>query len=78
MHDGRFATLEEVVDFYNSGLVWSPYANPLMHKLNDGGAELIPQEKQELLDFIRTLEDTVFLNNPAFSNPRPSDPFFLN
>lgn len=78
MHDGRFATLEEVVNFYNLELVWSPYVNPLMHKINDGGAELIPQEIQELLDFIRSLEDTVFLNNPAYSNPRPSDQFFIN
>jgi cytochrome c peroxidase len=78
MHDGRFSTLEEVLEFYSSGLVWSPYVHPLMHKISDGGAELIPQEKQDVLNFIRTLEDTVFLTNPDYANPRPTDPYFIN
>lgn len=78
MHDGRFSTLEEVLEFYSSGLVWSPYVHPLMHKIADGGAELIPQEKTDVLNFIRTLEDTVFLTNPDYANPRPTDPYFIN
>ena len=30
MHDGRFKTLDEVIDFYSEGLVYSDYVHPLM------------------------------------------------
>jgi len=79
MHDGRFQTLEEVIDFYSEGLVWSPYASPLMHKLQppySSGAALTPMQKADLLAFLYTLTDSTFITNPDFSNPRPNDPFF--
>lgn len=69
MHDGRFATLEQVVDFYSEGLVHSPSVHPLMHKLPDGGANLTPTEKQNLIKFLKTLTDTSFVHNKAFSKP---------
>ena len=72
MHDGRFETLEEVIDFYSRGLVYSDYAHPLMHKLAPPygqGAELNPQQKADLLAFLKTLTDQEFLTNPDFSNP---------
>ncbi|MEK7255269.1 MAG: cytochrome c peroxidase, partial [Bacteroidota bacterium] len=37
MHDGRFQTLEEVVDFYSEGLHSSPTVDPLMKSLHFGG-----------------------------------------
>ena len=69
MHDGRFATLEEVIDFYSTGLVWSPEVNPLMHHVNRGGVQLLPSEKEDLINFIRTLRDDEFLNDPKFGRP---------
>jgi cytochrome c peroxidase len=69
MHDGRFKTLEEVIDFYSEGLINTPYVNPLMHHVADGGVRLTPQEKQDLLNFIKTLRDEKFITNPAFSKP---------
>jgi len=69
MHDGRFATLEEVVNFYSEGLLFSPYAHPLMHKLPDEGAQLTPPQKQALIAFLKTLTDNTFITNPAFSKP---------
>lgn len=69
MHDGRFKTLDEVIDFYSSGLVWSPYVNPLMKKVNQGGINLTPPEKADLKAFLLTLTDSVFITNPAFSKP---------
>jgi cytochrome c peroxidase len=69
MHDGRFSTLEEVIDFYSHGLLWSPYINPLMHHIANGGTQLTPQEKNDLMAFIRTLRDEEFLTNPAFGPP---------
>lgn len=69
MHDGRFATLEEVIEFYSSGLVPSYSVSPLMHKLADGGAQLLPQEKADLKAFLLTLTDYELITNPAYGPP---------
>ena len=69
MHDGRFATLDEVINFYSDGLVWSPYVHPLMHKINEGGARLTPSEKKALKAFLLTLSDHDFITNPDFGPP---------
>ncbi len=69
MHDGRFKTLQEVIDFYSHDLVWSPSVNPLMHHVNRGGVQLLPAEKADLISFIKTLRDDEFLSNPAFAKP---------
>lgn len=69
MHDGRFATLDDVLKFYNEELVWSPYINPLMHHINDGGTLLTASELDDLKAFLATLHDEEFLNNPEFSRP---------
>ena len=71
MHDGRFSTLDQVLEFYNSGLVYSPYVSPLMHKLEQGGMLLTPNQLTDLKAFLYTLTDHEFLNNPKFSNPNP-------
>jgi cytochrome c peroxidase len=76
MRDGRFSTIDEVIDFYSHNLVWSPYVHPLMHKISEGGAQLLPSEKNDLKNFLYTLQDTTFLTNEKFSNPRPNDTFF--
>ncbi len=69
MHDGRFATLDEVIDFYSHHLVWSPYIDPLMHHIANDGVQLTPKEKENLKAFIKTLRDEEFLTNPDFSRP---------
>jgi cytochrome c peroxidase len=69
MHDGRFATLDDVINFYSEGLVWSPYVSPFMKKVNDGGVQLLPSEKADLKAFILTLTDSAFLTNPDFAKP---------
>lgn len=69
MHDGRFETLEEVIDFYSEGVQYSPTIDPLMKKVNQGGVKLTDQEKHSLIAFIKTLTDTAFIYNPEFSNP---------
>jgi cytochrome c peroxidase len=69
MRDGRFNTLDEVIDFYASGLQYTQYANPLMHHLNDGGNMLSESEQNSLKAFLLTLTDTSFIHNPAFAIP---------
>ncbi len=69
MHDARYQTLEEVIEFYSSGLQWSETIDPLMKKVQSGGAGLTAQEKENLLLFLKTLTDSSFINNPDLSDP---------
>ena len=67
MHDGRFQTLEQVVDHYNSGAKDSPTVEFLMqYNLQPGGLQLTAQDKSDLVAFLKTLTDPEFLNNPAY------------
>ena len=70
MHDGRYATLEEVVEFYNSGVcMTSPNIDPIMTKpAKEYGLNLWPWEKEDLVNFLKTLTDTTFINNPDYRN----------
>jgi cytochrome c peroxidase len=70
MHDGRFKSLDEVLEFYNSGVVNSPTISPLMHKVGDGGARLTPSQIADLKAFLLTLTDEDFLHNPKLANPQ--------
>lgn len=55
MHDGRFSTLDEVIDFYSEGVNYSDDISPLMHHVMQGGVHLTSQEKQQLKAFLNTL-----------------------
>ena len=68
MHDGRFFTLEQVIDHYNTGGVPSSTLDPFM-KYDAGGLALAPVQKEALIAFLHTLTDTVFVNNPKFQDP---------
>lgn len=62
MHDGRFQTLEEVVEFYNSGVKISAYSDPLMSKnRSETGLNLTDLEKKQLVAFLKSLTDTAFV-----------------
>ncbi len=62
MHDGRFQTLEEVVEFYNSGVQNSNTIDPIMNKRkNLHSLELSLLEKKQLVDFLNTLTDDEFV-----------------
>ncbi len=71
MHDGRFSTLEEVVDFYSEGVEESPMIDPLMKYVDQGGVRLNQNEKKDLIAFLLTLTDSTFITDPRFSNPFP-------
>ncbi len=70
MHDGRFSTLEEVVDFYvDSVSANAPNISAHMIPFFDGGVVLDPAQRAALVAFLRSLTDTGFLTNPALSDP---------
>ncbi len=66
MHDGRFETLEEVIDHYNEGAHFADNIDPL---IMTKGLGLSAQHKKDLIAFLHTLTDTSFVNNPAYQNP---------
>lgn len=69
MHDGRFATIDDVINHYSQGLKSSSTIDPLMKKVAQGGVGLIQQDKADLKAFLLTLSDSEFINNPDFINP---------
>jgi cytochrome c peroxidase len=69
MHDGRFATLEEVVDHYNEDIHLSNSLDPALQGTMATGLMLTEQDKTDLVNFLKTLTDEEFINNPEFSNP---------
>ncbi|OCR01661.1 di-heme enzyme [Oscillatoriales cyanobacterium USR001] len=76
MHDGSIKTLAEVIDHYQAGgrtIKQGEFAgvgskNPLKSNFVNG-FKLTAQEKEDLLNFLRSLTDEEFINNPEFSDP---------
>lgn len=60
MHDGRFKTLEQVLDHYSSHVHRSETLDPNLAKHPETGIDLSPQDKKALLAFLRTLTDPQF------------------
>lgn len=61
MHNGRFATLDEVVEHFNQGGVGHPNQSEVVKPLG-----LTNQEKEDLISFLEALTDQEFIENPAF------------
>ncbi|AFM04693.1 cytochrome c peroxidase [Bernardetia litoralis DSM 6794] len=79
MHDGRFQTLEEVIEHYDVGVQKSQTLSTLITAasndfITDPNGEvrlaLTEQEKQDIIAFLEMLTDEDFITNPAFSEPK--------
>lgn len=69
MHDGRFETLDDVINHYSEGLVYSETIDPLMKSVNEGGVHLTENDKADLKAFLLSLSDQSFINNPNYQDP---------
>ncbi|HVJ46558.1 MAG TPA: cytochrome c peroxidase [Luteolibacter sp.] len=73
MHDGRFATLEEVVEFYNSGIVAHPNLSPPLCVGGPTGPprrlNLTAAQKAALVAFLKTITETSLTSDEKFSDP---------
>ncbi len=69
MHDGRFATLEEVLEHYDHGVQDSPSLDPLMQFNLNPGLQLSDQDKADLIAFMKTLSDETLKSNTEYQNP---------
>jgi cytochrome c peroxidase len=65
MHDGRFTTLEQVIDHYADRFNYEPHYDLSMNKIGS----ITPIKKKALITFLKTLTDTAFLQNPNFTQP---------
>jgi cytochrome c peroxidase len=72
MHDGRFATLADVVEHYNSGIQRSPNLDIIFRAWDTGDAiklGLSEHEKSALVAFLQTLTDEDYLTDARFADP---------
>lgn len=77
MHDGRFTNLEQVVEFYNSGVVDNPNLSPPLRLPPPPGQQVGPplrmnwtaQQKAALVAFLKTLSDPNLATDPKYSDP---------
>jgi cytochrome c peroxidase len=75
MHDGRFSSLEQVVEHYSTGVQDGPGLDARL-KGTDGlplKPNLSPEDKAALVAFLQTLSDPVLAADPKFSSPFIAD-----
>src|SRR5690606_5016405 len=69
MHDGQFASLDYVINHYSHATEISSTIDTLIEFAFQGGVQLDAQEIRLLKQFLLTLSDQEFINNPAFRAP---------
>jgi cytochrome c peroxidase len=70
MHDGRFATLAAVIDFYDHDIQDGPALDPrLKHGARPQRLDLSASDRAALVAFLTTLNDTALVTDPRFGNP---------
>lgn len=66
MHDGRFTTIDEVLNHYATGVQQTPNLDPALAS----GIALSATERSDLKAFLNTLNDEEFVKDPRFQEPR--------
>lgn len=66
MHDGRFTSLDQVLNHYKSGIQQSATLDPQLQQ----GIALSDDQRADLIQFLNTLNDEQFRQNPRFQEPR--------
>jgi cytochrome c peroxidase len=69
MHDGRFKTLEEVIDHYNEGLRYNASLDPALAMTMGTGLMLNNTDKNALIAFLRTLTDSILIQDSRYASP---------
>lgn len=73
MHDGRFSSLNEVLDHYSDHIKdqqrLSPFLKGLSNEKDKEGLRLTQNEKADIIRFLYMLTDSTFIKDPRFSNP---------
>lgn len=67
MHDGRFYSLEAVMNFYSENVENQHNLDPLLKQNGHLGIPMTTSEKQNIIAFLKTLSDKTFITNPKFA-----------
>jgi cytochrome c peroxidase len=67
MHDGRFITIEAVLNHYAGHVKNTPNLDPLLKQNATPGISLTSTEQSKIIAFLFTLNDNVFINDKRFS-----------
>lgn len=66
MHDGRFGSLQSVLNFYTNGVSHSETLDPILNQNGALGIQISASEKEAIIAFLKTLTDEEYINNPLF------------
>lgn len=66
MHNGRFKTLESILEHYASGVKDSPTLDPILKQNGQLGIPLTNTEKEQIIAFLKSLTDEGFLRDTRF------------
>lgn len=69
MHDGRFATLEDVLEHYNHGIKGNPNIGIQLAALAGSGVPLTTKDKSDIIAFLKTLTDEQLVKDPKYADP---------
>ncbi len=69
MHDGRFTTIDQVLDHYATGVQQTPNLDPALAS----GIVLSASERSDLKAFLNTLNDEEFVKRPPFPGTEIAD-----
>jgi len=64
-HDGRFVTISDVLEHYNSGIIQSPTLDSGLRN----GIAVSSDDRFYLIYFLETLTDSSFIRNPLYADP---------
>ena len=67
MHDGRFYSLEAVLNFYSDNVENQPNLDPILKQNGHIGIAMTSFEKQYIIAFLKTLTDRKFITNKQFA-----------
>ncbi|WP_322970757.1 cytochrome-c peroxidase [Faecalibacter sp. LW9] len=67
MHDGRYYTLDAVLNFYRNDIKDYPNLDESLKQNNRKGITISDEEKEALIAFLKTLTDNKFITNPAYA-----------
>jgi len=66
MHDGRFNSLDKVLDHYQVGIANMVNLDPALQNNGQKGIQLSVEERKSLIAFFKTLDDPHFVSNPLY------------
>lgn len=69
MHDGRFATLEDAIEHYSTGIKQNPNIGIQFSGIQNEGLLFSAKDKSDIIAFLKTLTDQSLVTDPKYADP---------